>query len=394
MKHIETAHFYSRLYDKEEQRPYSGQLELTYRCDLDCIHCYCKGSEEVPSHRSQVADHRSKLTEETFPKKKELTTIQWKRILDEVQKEGCLCLTLTGGEPLIRDDFLEIYGYAKRLGFIITIFTNGQSLTNEIIDYLEKYPPFSIEITLNGITKNTYESITRVDGSFERVMENIRALRARRLPLIIKANCLKQNRHEIAKIKQWAEDLLGKSAKMTEMCDVRPETCDIRKYNFKYDPMIFPRLNGDRAPCEHRLSFEELTQLRRQDPDIWGEYREGCEAGLPDLTREARFLYRCNAWMKHFFINPYGRLKFCQFSEKFSVDLRETSFHEGFYRAFPKLLTPTFTTDSRCQHCSLRPLCYHCPARAYLETGNEEAPVPYYCELAKHIADQIKLLNC
>ena len=95
--------------------------------------------------------------------------------------------------------------------------------------------------------------------------------------------------------------------------------------------------------------------------------------------------------MQQFFINPYGRLKFCQFSEDFSVDLRKVSFKEAFYDVFPKLLEERFKTDSRCQSCRLRPICYHCPGRAYLETGDREAPVPYFCELAKETA---KSLNC
>ena len=69
--------------------------------------------------------------------------------MDEIHKEGCLWLTFTGGDPLVREDFLEIYSHAKKKGFIVTIFTNGQAFTKEIFDYLGKSPPFSIEITKN-----------------------------------------------------------------------------------------------------------------------------------------------------------------------------------------------------------------------------------------------------
>jgi radical SAM protein with 4Fe4S-binding SPASM domain len=162
--------------------------------------------------------------------------------------------------------------------------------------------------------------------------------------------------------------------------------------------MIYPRLNRDKKPCNYRLSFEELVELRRQDPDIWKEYQRGLHSDFPDLNRDKSFLYRCTVWFSQFFIDPYGRLKFCGFSDKFSVDLKKTSFKEGFYKVFPQLLNERFKTDSKCQSCSLRSICCHCPARAYLETGDEEAPVPYYCELAKAVAGQMnntaKLLNC
>jgi radical SAM protein with 4Fe4S-binding SPASM domain len=355
MKEIGLGNLYGRLINKREISPLSGQIELTYHCNLNCIHCFCKGSED---------------------KNKELTIQEWKMILDELSKKGCLWLTFTGGDPLVREDFLEIYAYAVSKGFIITLFTNAYGFTKEIIENLIKSPFYSIEITLNGITKDTYEAITQVPDSFSKVIENIKTLAKRGFPLILKANCLKQNKHQIGKIKQWTEELLGKPSE--------------NKYRFKYDPMIYPRLNQDRTPCEYRLSFAELSEVKRQDVDIWDEYQRGLHSDFSDLRRDKSFLYRCNAWMNQFFINPYGRLKFCLFSDKFSVDLKTTSFKDGFYKVFPQLLNEKFKTNSKCKDCSLRPVCCHCPARAYLETGDEEAPVPYYCELAKATAEQMQ----
>ncbi len=353
------SRFARKLINKKEHYPWSGQLELTYRCNLDCVHCYCKGSE----------DGRQKTED------RELTAEEWKKILDLIQQEGCIWLTFTGGDPLVRDDFLELYSYAKEKGFIITLFTNGNSLTKEIINYLAKLPPFSIEITLNGITQETYEAITQVRDSFPRVIRNVKLLSKSKIKLILKSNCLKQNKDEIAKIKGWTEELLGKPAQ--------------KKYRFKYDPMIYPRLDGDKAPCNHRLSFEELVELKKQDPDIWEEYQKGLHSDFPDLKRDGGFLYHCNSWMQQFFINPYGRLKFCIFSDKFSIDLKITAFKEGFYRWPAQILDERFKTNSKCRDCGLRPICYHCPARAYLETGDEETPVPYYCQLAEETAKEM-----
>lgn len=361
MKDITRTGFYYRLINKKEHYPWICQIEFTYRCNLNCVHCYCKGSED---------------------KDKELTTQEWKKIIDEIQKEGCIFLLFTGGEPLVRDDFLEIYTYAKEKGLIIGIFTNGTLFTEGIVNYFKKLPPASVEITLNSITPDTYEAITQIKGSFERVMDNIKRLKENKIPLILKTNCLKQNKHEIGKIKRWTEELLGKPSN--------------NRYHFKYDPAIYPRLNGDKAPCNYRLSFKELLKVRKQDPDLWQQHQKTLHGGFPDLKRDSSFLYHCNSWMKQFFVNPYGKLKFCIFSDKFSVSLKTASFKEGFYKVSPQLLRVQFKTDSRCKDCSLRPICWVCPARAYLETGDEEAPVPYYCELAKEMAREVqaKLPNC
>jgi len=355
MKQIKPGQFYRNLDTKKRHYPLRCQSELTYRCNLNCIHCYCNGLED---------------------KKKELNTAQWKRILNEIRQAGCLYLLFTGGEPLIREDFLELYSYSKKKGFIITIFTNSQAVDKEILSYLIKSPPFSIEITLNGITQETYESITQVKGSFSKAMENIKKIKENKLPLILKSNCLKQNMGEVTKIKAFADHFLGKAG---------------GKYHFKYDPMIYPRLNRDRTPINFRLSFEEMLEVRRKDVDIWRQYQKSMCADFPDLGRDKSFLYRCGAWMKQFFISPYGQLKFCGFSEKFSVDLKTTVFKEGFYRVFPKLLNEKFKTSSHCKSCRLRPICYHCPARAYLETGDEEAQVGYYCQLAQETKRQMEL---
>ncbi len=355
MKEQSRTRFNNRLFNKKRRLPLDGFIELTYRCNLRCVHCFCKGSEEKGS---------------------ELDTNAWKEIIDELHKEGCLGLTFSGGDPLIREDFLEIYAYAKAKGFLIGIFSSGQAFTDEIIDYLVKSPPSSIEITLNGITQDTYESITQVSGSFERVMRNIRKLAENKLPLILKANCLKQNKNELVRIKRFCESLLGK-----------PKG---RRYLFKYDPFILPRLNGDKLPNNFRVSSQEILEICKGDIDFYREYQESLREDIPDQKRANDFLFRCDVWLDAFNIDPFGRLKPCQFYDKFSVDLKTTPFKDGFYKEFPKIFLAKFKTASKCKDCRLRPLCYYCPARAFLETGDEESPVPYYCELAQKTAEQMK----
>jgi len=335
-----------RLYSAKKQFPVNGQIELTYRCNLACVHCYCEGFDSsVP----------------------ELTTAELKIILDQMRKEGCLYLCLTGGEPLIRNDFMDIYLYAKRKGFIITLFSNATLLNKDVAKKLEKSPPCSIEITLNGITQETYERITQVSGSFKQALANIIDLVKRNLPVVLKTNCLKQNFQEIAGIKSFADKLLGRRQ---------------GRGKFIYDTMIYPRLNGDQTPCRYRLSSQELLQMRKNDPDIWKEYKKMFCLGFSDLKRDKKYLYHCDTWRNSFFITPYGKLRFCQFSSKFESDLRYYSLREGFYNSFPRVLNEEFKSDSKCKECRFRPACYYCPARAFLETGNEESPVEYFCHLA------------
>lgn len=347
MKEVKDLLFYEKIFSENQFSPLEGHLDLTYRCGFNCVHCYCQG-----------LNHKGR----------ELTASAWEKIIGNIKNSGCIFLVFSGGDPFSRQDFLKIYSYAKEKGFVITIFTNGYNLTQKIIDHLIQLPPFSIEITLNGITAKTYEQITRKKGSFNKVIDNIKKLKKAKLPLVLKTNCLKQNKHEIHKIKAFADKFLGKTK---------------GRYHFKYDPMIYPRLNGDIAPTQYRLSFKELQGMRKQDKDMWRQFQKSLRLDIPELERDKKYLYQCNSWLNQFFVSPTGRIRFCEFSDKFSADLKKSGLKEAFCKIAPRILKEEFKTDSRCRDCRLRAICYTCPARAYLETGNEEAPVEFYCQLAQ-----------
>jgi MoaA/NifB/PqqE/SkfB family radical SAM enzyme len=107
---------------------------------------------------------------------RELTCQEFCNILDQIVDEGCLWLLLTGGEPFIRSDFIDIYTHAKKKGFLITLFSNGTTITPRIADYLADWRPFSLEISLYGSTQETYERITGITGSHSRCMHGIELL--------------------------------------------------------------------------------------------------------------------------------------------------------------------------------------------------------------------------
>lgn len=136
--------------------PLNVSIEMTRRCPLECLHCYnnlAMGDQEA--HRRELSK------EEHF------------RLLDHLVELGCFWLLYTGGEILARKDFLEIYTYAKQRGFLITLFTNGNLVTEKIADYLREWPLFAIEITLYGRTKETYEALTGIPGSYQRCLRGV-----------------------------------------------------------------------------------------------------------------------------------------------------------------------------------------------------------------------------
>ena len=341
---LEYDEFSKRLHEKVagQRIPISGSLELTFRCNLRCVHCYA-----AHGHRG-------------IPGKQELTFAEICGILDQIVDEGCLWLLLTGGEPLLRPDFLDIYTYAKRKGLIITLFTNSTLISPHIADYLTDWRPFVVETTLYGRTQKTYERVTGIPGSHARCMRGIDLLLERGIPLRLKAMLMTLNRNELWDIKAYAESL---------------------GVEFRFDPMIHAGLDGSRSPLVFRLPPEEIVQFELVDADRserWQEYYEKYYG----VKTDSSLLYTCGAGLSSFHVDPYGKLCLCLVAREPSYDLCRGSFHKGWHEFLPQVRNQQSTKDYECGQCELRMLCRQCPGQAQLEHGDPEKPVEFLCQVA------------
>lgn len=314
--------------------------DLTYRCSARCLHCYCAGSRGRP----------------------ELSAAGWERIIGEAADVGCLWLTFTGGEPLIRPDFLRVYRYARQRGMLVRVFTSGTVLPAAVLACWRRLPPLSVECSIYGSTAATHDALTRLPGSFAALLRTVRTLRRAGIAVALKTVGLAQNRREIADIRALAVRLLGRG-----------------KYSF--DSYVTPRLDGSLAPCRHRLSPAEAFAAERADPVLCAG-QDRCLSDPHRLRRPRRFRFQCDSWKTNFFVTPEGQLRFCRLSPEYSTDLRRTSLAEGL-RRFRRILEDTFTRDSVCRDCRLRRFCLWCPPRAFLETGDAFGKVDYFCARAR-----------
>ena len=141
---------------KAEQRrtPLNMHLELTYRCNEQCVHCYC------------VVEHGK----EAEAAKRELTYEEIVRVLDQLAELGCLYVTFSGGEVLVRRDFFDIVEHARQRGFVYRVYTNGIGLTEERARRLAALEPLTVELSIFSADAAVHDAITRVPGSFDRLI--------------------------------------------------------------------------------------------------------------------------------------------------------------------------------------------------------------------------------
>ncbi len=334
-------------------KPVKAQIELTYGCNLRCVHCYT----DCYNQPALIKD-------------RELRTEEVIRILDQLHAQGVLWVCFTGGEIFMRRDWRQIYAHAKGRGFLITLFTNATLFTEEIVRYLAEYPPFSIETSCHGATEETFDRVTQVPGSFKRFVEGIRLLKAQGLPVKVKTKAMTVNKHELDQIKAFVEGLGLKFQVSTE---------------------IYPRLNGDLIPCSYRLSPDEVLAVTEQFAEAC-EHEE-CQAEPPTWEPTPPLddrLYRCGCGTTAVHISAWGQLGACTWVSQPRADLREKSVAEGVAEVFPRIRAAKYQTETPCRSCQVYRLCDKMPSIAWAENEDPEQPVEHFCQVAFKRAEKLE----
>lgn len=333
----------------KKRYPISGLFELTDRCNLKCIHCYIRQTENCKKAKAD-----------------ELTTEQVKNILKQAADAGVLFITFTGGEVFVRNDFLEIFKYARSLGILTTIFTNGTLITPEIADALKEYAASLVEITLYGATDETYEKITGIKGSYNRCIKGLDLLIEREIPLKLKTILLSPNIHELPLMRAFAAE---------------------RNLPFRYDGLLWPRIDSHLSPVEYQLSAKELVEVDEQDPERIREWRRVYDQFSGAIRSE--YVFSCGAGLRSFHINSQGKMSICTMVREPAYDLKEMSFIEAFEK-LGDLRNLTRKQNNKCRTCTLGALCAQCPGWSQSVHGDLETPVDFLCEVAHLRANLVK----
>lgn len=324
-----------------DRTPLDGSLELTFRCNLRCAHCYVN---EPPGRRRA--------------KKQELTAFEIRRITDEVVDRGCLWMLLTGGEPLLRPDLREIYLHMKRRGLLVTLFTNGTAVTPRIADLLAEWPPLVVEVSIYGSSPEVYECTTGVPGSFRQCLRGIELLLHRKVRTRLKTIPTVLNYMDMDGMRALAAGYgLG----------------------FEWDPLVSCRVDGTPGPAAVRLRPDQVVALEQGDPKRAVAF--ALEFGRASRGDPRADLISCGAYLHAFHIDPYGHLVPCMLLREPAYDLRAGSFREGWDEHFPAMRRRMRRKAMACDACHLHSACDQCVGWARMETGDPEAPVPFLCDV-------------
>lgn len=322
--------------------PISGGLELTSKCNLNCVHCY------EASDRNNISMSTEKILS----------------LVDELVTEGVLSLYLTGGEAMLREDFSYIYEYIRKSGIIVGILSNGTTITDDKIQLFKKYPPMMIDISIYGASEETYYKVTGKKGIFNIFIDCLKKLKKNEIPFNLKTVVMKENLKDLDQMKHIAQYF-----------DVP----------FKFFTNIRPMNNGNKNPINHMLTVDEAIKAEFSDKNLIDFYLN-IENSKEHMTERKKVCnkYLCKIGQNGFFITHDGFLHGCVRERKHGYNLEKQRFSEGWHNYIEKnFIEPRAEKCFLCVECKDMLYCDYCPAQFELETGDPTKPPEEVCIMAR-----------
>lgn len=314
-------------------------FEITYKCNLSCDFCYRTGQP-----------------------REELTTVEACDIISSLRAEGCMFLTLTGGEILCRPDFWDIAEFARHERLALELKTNGVLVDAAAAERIAGLMPLNVDISLYGARASVHDAMTGTHGSFEAAVNAIRLLTERGVRVTVKCLLTRENFSEHAGVKALAAELGA---------------------DCMFDLTVTAEQGGCTSPHVHRASDEQLADFIS---GYLAEYLDSLgETPQPGDFLEAQDCVQCQAALTTCCINPYGDLFPCvQFLRK-AGNLREESFHRTWRESaeLARIRQIRLRDLKACGECELLPYCMRCPGLAELEDGDVLGPSSEACRQAR-----------
>ncbi len=315
--------------------PFSVHLDLTYRCNERCVHCYLDHD-----------DHG------------EMTTAEIKDVLKQLADAGVFVLVLSGGEIMLRKDIFEIVEYARELTFCVKLKTNAILIGDREAERLRGLDIDSIQVSIYSHRPEVHDGITKVPGSLERSLKAIRFLKSKGLKVTIANVLMSDNAADYAGVQQLAAQLGIQST---------------------LDPTVTPMMDGDRSVLALNVNENELKRVFR-DPELVENVEEFC-AMPAKADEDVLESHPCSAGHSACYVSPYGDVYPCVQFPLPSGNVRKQKFIDiwNYSEQLNEVRSIKIRDLPNCSACGNISSCTRCPGLAYME-GNMRGPSTQDCE--------------
>jgi len=311
--------------------PFSAQIDLTYRCNEQCVHCYLDHD-----------DHG------------EMTTVEIKNLLKEMAQAGVFILTFSGGEIFLRKDFFEILECARDLTFCVKLKTNAVLIREAQAARLRDLGVQSVQISIYSHRPEVHDAITKVKGSLRRSIAAIRFLKLQGLKVIMANVLMTENMQDYHGVRALAEELGAE---------------------YTLDPTITPMMDGDRGILNLNAGESALRELFRDEMFV-GDAEEFC-APPPPPDAETLSSLPCSAGHTACYVSPYGEFYPCVQFPLSCGNVRQQRFIDS--EQLKEVRSIRLKDLSGCSQCAHGSTCTRCPGLAFME-GNMRGPSTADCE--------------
>lgn len=317
---------------RENMIPLSGTFELTPRCNFNCKMCY------VHLNTAKIPEYGSELTAE-----------EWISIAEQAKEAGMLQLCITGGEPIMHPEFSKIYRALSQMGFFITLQTNASTMTKEVLNLIEEYPPSLVKITVYGSNDDVYRGVCGVENGFQRVDEGIRSLLKLEIPMMLVTTVIKQNKEDLANIARYSQEL---------------------SVPWIYTTAVHPSVRGADTDAREVAIDESAATDFREDVR-----RMMAEPMVKDGSKPCDY---CKGYRNSFWVTWNGRMQFCSFRNEPDILVRDCSFKEAWKNLVE--FEEQLRWPEECTICDVRHVCRRCAGMLAARSGRADHVDQEFCE--------------
>lgn len=312
--------------------PVSGTFELTSRCNFRCKMCYV---QMTPEEQQAIG--------------RELTTDQWLDIAQKAVENGMIYLLLTGGEPLLRPDFIELYTKLIRMGLVLTINTNGSLITPQIAECFRKFPPERVNVTLYGASSCSYADVCGNGSGYGKTLQGLRLLKQAGVPITLNTTFIRDNLPDMEALVRFAKE---------ENIPIRTAAYlfpPVRNGHTEQNGILLPEEMGRAAAAFDHMTLTMEQKQKRLD------YIRGCLSREIDEVQCAECdPASCMAGRGAFWISWDGMMYPCGMLSGVSANV----LREGFQAAWDEIVNAmkAMKLPAECTNCRYKKICPSCAA--------------------------------